>query len=370
MDGQDKMSKDFGLKKYLVIQQKMVGDVLMSTLLCDHLKTNVSNCEVHYVVHESTRAVTEGNPNIDTLWMLTKKHRENKILFFKFLAAIRKERFEAVIDVYGKLESNLISLFARSPCKIAFKKSYTQFIYHHTLVPEHVARTDLGVVVENRLSLLTPILSALTEPKRLPKIYISPSEKKRAQTLLQEKNIDLKTPLIMVGLLGSSSSKSYPLPYLAQLLNEISERFQATFLLNYLPRQKKEVSTFLMHCSENTKQQVRADIEPKGLREFLCVLEKCQGYLGNEGGAGNMARSLGIPNFSIYAPWLARHGWYTDFENPANRVVHVQDYFPELKKVSKKQKKKTVEALYQQFNPELFTDDLLVFLEREVFAHQ
>ena len=108
--------------KVLIIQQKMIGDVLTSTILCENIKANIKESKVYYLINTQTKAVVENNPYIDEIVLFTPKYRKSKLAFYKFLKEIRKEKFDVVIDVYGKLESNLICLFSKAPIKISYKK--------------------------------------------------------------------------------------------------------------------------------------------------------------------------------------------------------------------------------------------------------
>ncbi|MEM7487036.1 MAG: lipopolysaccharide heptosyltransferase family protein, partial [Bacteroidota bacterium] len=79
------------MKKFLVIQQKMIGDVLSSTILCEHLKIHYPNSEVHFLINENTQAVVVGNPFIDKIVLFKNKYRDNKLGFYGFLRSIKKE---------------------------------------------------------------------------------------------------------------------------------------------------------------------------------------------------------------------------------------------------------------------------------------
>jgi len=119
------------MKKVLVIQQKMIGDVLASTLLCEHLKIHFPEAQVHFLINEHTRAVVDGNPFIDKIVIFKNEFKKEKTQFYRFLKEIKKEQYDVVIDVYCKLESNLISYFTKAAIKISYKKWYSKFIYSH-----------------------------------------------------------------------------------------------------------------------------------------------------------------------------------------------------------------------------------------------
>ncbi len=357
------------MKKILVIQQKMIGDVLASTLLCEHLKIHFPDAEVHFLINEHTRAVVDGHPSIDKIVLFKKKYKKERRQFYTFLKGIKKEQYDLVIDVYCKLESNLISYFSRAALKISYEKWYSKFIYDHLFTYSQNPDTKLGLAIENRLLLLSPIIPKLKEPELAPKIFLSKEERRAAEELLRQHKIDTSKKVFMIGMLGSSSIKSYPLDYLAKVIDYITQEYEATLLLNYIPSQKEYVKELLQLCSEKSRESVKENVFCSSLRAFLGLLSICDAYIGNEGGATNMSKALGIPNFSIFSPWISKKAWLTYNENPANYAVHLADYSEKnILSMPKKERKKNSLALYKLFKPEFFKEELLQFIKREVFS--
>lgn len=348
----------------------MIGDVLASTILCEHLKIHFPESEVHFLINEHTRAVVEGNIFIDKIVVFEKIFKKEKSKFYKFLKGIKKEQYDVVIDVYCKLESNLISYFSKASIKISYKKWYSKFIYDHLFTYSQNPDTKLGLAIENRLLLLSPIIDKLEKPELAPKIFLSREEIAKAKELLRQHQIDTSKKLFMFGVLGSSPIKSYPLEYLAKTIDYITEKNDVTLLFNYIPSQKTEVDKLLLLCSEKSRNSINENLFCPSLREFLGLLSICDAYIGNEGGVTNMSKGLNIPNFSIFSPWISKKAWLTFNENTSNRAVHLSDYFEgDLNQFPKKERKKKSLELYQLFKPEYFRDELLDFVKREVFLN-
>ena len=56
--------------KILVIQQKMIGDVLASSTLCNTLKNEYPEAQIDYLIYPFTSPVVENNPNIDDTFFM------------------------------------------------------------------------------------------------------------------------------------------------------------------------------------------------------------------------------------------------------------------------------------------------------------
>ena len=62
--------------KILVIQQKRIGDVLTSTIICNNLKTKYPDSTIDYMCYPNSVDVLKENPNIDNVIVLTNKVRK------------------------------------------------------------------------------------------------------------------------------------------------------------------------------------------------------------------------------------------------------------------------------------------------------
>ena len=58
--------------KILVIQQKMIGDVLVSSLICNNLRKAYPSAQIDYMVYKSTLPVLKGNTSIDNFILFEK----------------------------------------------------------------------------------------------------------------------------------------------------------------------------------------------------------------------------------------------------------------------------------------------------------
>ena len=358
------------MKKILVIQQKMIGDVLVSSLLCEHLKYHFPDSEIHYVVNENTVAVVQNNPSIDRIVIFKKEYRTSKLVFLRFLKAISRERYDVVIDIYGKLESNLITLFSKAKMKIAYAKGYSELIYTDTMPLQTRKPGKTGITVADRLGLLAPLIPSGLDVEKEPKIYLTADEIGEARFFLESQNVDTSRPILMIGILGSSESKTYPLEQMAQVIDAIADKTNATLLFNYIPSQHADAQRLYNLCSEETRSKIAFDTFAPSLRKFLGLMHHCNALIGNEGGAVNMAKALSIPTFSIYSPWINKMAWHT-FEKDSNVAVHLSDYLPEL--IQEKPKKELMSeapGLYKRFTFKFFIGTLKAFLENHAIANK
>ncbi len=351
------------LMKILVIQQKMIGDVLTSTIICEALRKTHPNATIHYLINTNTKAVIERNPFFDTIIEFTPELRSSKVSFYAFLKTIKQSNYDLVIDAYGKLESNLISYFSKAPKKISFYKWYTKFIYSQVIHRKTEPITNASTAIENRLRLVFPEDEIASNSIR-PKLFLADEEKNTAQTYLKANGITDSKLLIMISVLGSEIRKTLPFEYMAKVIDEIVTITDANILFNYIPSQKKDAKTIFELTTEHTQKHIHFNIFGKSLREFIGLLSQCDILIGNEGGAVNMAKALDKPTFTIFSPWIVKKDWNMFEDGTTHDSIHLIDYKSDLYegKNPKKMKDKAIE-LYQSFLPELITPKLKKYLE-------
>lgn len=350
--------------KVLVIQQKMIGDVLTSTIICESIKRQYPNCTTFFLVNSNTIPVTENNPYIDQIIEYKTTYRNNKIELLKFIKTLKKLEFDIVIDVYSKIESAFISYFTKAKIRIGYKKWYTQLLYTKVYTQNKIATTNAGLAIENRLKILETITDNTTNVNT-PKIHLTETELDRAKQYLQRNHIDLNRPIYMISIIGSSKQKTYPNIYMSQIINQITlHNPKSQLLFNYIPNQKKEAENIYKLCSKQSKKQIHFDVFGKSLREFLAITKHCNSIIGNEGGAINMAKALNISTFAIYSPWILKEAWAMFEDGQQNISVHLNDYKPDIyQNTSLKELKPKWNTLYELFKPTYVYEKLKFFLE-------
>ncbi len=353
--------------KILVIQQKMIGDVLTTSILFEALKEKYKTAELHYLINTHTFPVIANNPFIDKIIYFTPKNEKNKWSLIPFIRQIKKNNYDVVIDVYGKLGSNLITLFSGATVKIGYFKKYSSFIFTHPIKRLKQPKKNASLAIENRMRLLSPL--DIPFKNKSPKIYLQQHEIENTKKVLNFHAIEMDHPLFMISVLGSNPKKTYPANYMAQLLDQVVlEKPTAQLLFNYIPKQLSEAKEIFDLCSEVTQKQIFFSLFGKSIREFIALTYHCNALIGNEGGAVNMAKAIQIPTFIIFNPSLNKANWFGDSETIDNDAVHLSDFIKyEVEDYEKA--KQNSDAYYLKFKPTLISPKLAQFLSNLNYSH-
>jgi len=344
----------------------MIGDVLVSSILCNNLKRAYPDAEIHYMVYQGTMPVLEGNPYIDKIVVFTQEYRDSKKALIKFVHSLREENYDLLIDAYSKLESWLTVLFSNAPVRISYKKTGRSFLYTQTIRRKKQPQSNLGLTIENRLALLEPLqLDIEIDP--VPRLYVTDREQQFASTIFEEYGLHKNRPTMMLAVTGSENLKTYPSRYMAKIVDFIADHYDVNLLFNYNPVLKEKAEKIYSYCKPETKEKIFFEVYGKSLREYIALMDASDVIVGNDGGAINMAKALDKPSFTIFSPWIPKEEWATFEDGKQHVSVHLNDFKPELFKNKKiKELKKTAFDLYKLFTPDLFLHDLHKFLDRNL----
>lgn len=349
--------------KILVIQQKMIGDVLTSSILFEALRKRYPEAQLDYLINSHTLPVVQNNPNIDNFVLFTKEIENSKINLLKFSKSIKQKQYDIVIDVYSKISSNIITLFSGAKTKISYYKHYSTFVYNHNVKRLNATDDKSELAIVNRFQLLKPLSIEASDTK--PQIYLTADEIAKSKQLLISNNIDFNNSLFMISVLGSGENKTYPFPFMAIVIDAIVTQTNGQILFNYIPNQEVYAKAIFDLCKPETQKHILFNVFGKDLREFLAITKHCDALIGNEGGAINMAKALDIKTFSIFSPWIDKASWSLFEDEKIHAAVHLKEYKPELYEgKSSKEMKNEVFTLYDKFPPELFIQKLRTYLKQ------
>jgi len=339
----------------------MIGDVLVGSILCETLAKAYPEARIDYLIYESTYPVIKENANNYRVMLFTDKQRKSKKEFLKFARNIRDERYDVIIDAYSKLESWVIVAMSGAKRKISFKKGWTDILYTDLVVRHKIPVSNLGLAIEHRLKLLEP----LGIPEQMyvthPRITITEDENRQALDILEHNKLDANIPVVVVNILGSAASKTYPARYMAHIVDDLA-KYDIQILFNYMPKQAGQAREIFELCRPETQARVYLDVLNVDMRGFLAVMNQCACIVGNDGGAMNMAKALGKPTFIIFSPWIDKTVWAT-FEDGLNHVsVHLKDFEPQwFAGKSQNTLRKQTDGLYARFHPDLFLRQMDAF---------
>jgi ADP-heptose:LPS heptosyltransferase/glycosyltransferase involved in cell wall biosynthesis len=350
------------LKKALIIQNKFIGDVLVSSVLAKNLKKIFPNIEIHFFCYNNAIYILENNPYIDKIIGFDDMELKKLSVLWEYTKYIKNEKYDILFDPYAKLQSRFITLFSNAKRRISFDKPFFKYFYTDVFVEEKFPKFIHCTSIENRCLLLSPFVKDFTKIDFQTEIFLTNQEIENAKNLMIDSGISFTKPIIVVGILGSSLKKSWPLSYMAELINYLSRQYDIDILFNYIPNQHKEADALFE--SIECKEKIFTSILGNNIREFAAILFNSNALIANEGGAVNIAKAIRKPSFSIFSPHKFRKDWGCYENLLIHKSFHLMDVFPEIyTEYSLKEILRKPEPFYKLMNPKMLIGKIEDFLQ-------
>lgn len=344
--------------KLLIIQNKFIGDVITSSILAENLKHMIPGVTIHFFCYQPAMGILENNPNIDRVIAYHPKEIKDLRVLFRYTQLVRAEKYDVIIDPYAKLESKIITFFSGAKIRISYFKSLTKWIYTTRVKVDQEEDKDMARAIIHRLALLKPLIKDDFNWIYRSSIYLTDEEKNEGKQLLIKEGIDVNQPIIMIGIIGSTLSKSLPFHLMKEIIDFLLKNTNAQLLFNFVPNQIDDVQSLIDLYKSNPR--IFTNTPAKNIRDLAKVAANCQANIANEGGSVHVSKALNIPTYFVFSPFHSKKVWATFEDSTLFSSVHVADFYPEIiEGKSQKQLVEESEELYNLFTPSMLLQELM-----------
>ncbi len=294
--------------KVLIIQIRQLGDVLLSSPMARALKEHLNACEVHFLTSPVGSEILGGNPYIDRIVQLKDGVREE----IKTLIQIRREKYDAVIDVQRTGRSQRLTFLSGAPIRAAFRKTGRNFFYNRAIEWE-----NRGYTVWERLKLLEAInLKVQNYKSFLPEFF----------NYRKVTGISLPEKYFTVVPTARKRRKMWPEEKFSELIEKIYRKLKIPAVLLYGKGERETVEK----VASKVKEAVIFPETPLRIGESASVIKNSSFFIGLNSFASHLSVASGTKTVVIDKK---HSGWFPPVETV--REVHGNGEFPEVEKVLK-----------------------------------
>ena len=289
--------------RILVIQFRMIGDVLLNTPLVRALRQRYPQSYLAYCAEPIPAQVLRGNPWLDDILIQPRPATWRQQL--AMIARVRQQRFDLVIDLMGNPRSALLTGLSGARRRLAFARFPRSLCYNHLV--ERRSETAAYTVLE-RLRLLAP-LGIDTTDTALDMIY---SDKVAAEVagFLQTHGVLPRDLFICIDPTSYVPTREWPGPYFSQLADLLHERLGARVCLLWGPGEEAKVRAIAAAAASQPLLHPSWE-----LAHIAALLDRADLFVGNDSAPKHIAVSQGTPTLSItgaqsHVNWVAPEPWH------------------------------------------------------------
>ncbi|HMQ74621.1 MAG TPA: glycosyltransferase family 9 protein [Flavobacteriales bacterium] len=160
------------MKRFLVIQTAFLGDAVLATALLEKLHVFFPDAAIDLVVRNGNEGLFEGHPFLHRLHVWDKRTHKTRNLL-ALIRALRRTRYDHIINAQRFFSTGLITLLARGREKVGYDKNPLSLFFTRTV--KHVIGDG-----RHEVDRLNALIEHLTDGSRpLPRLH--PTPKARAE---------------------------------------------------------------------------------------------------------------------------------------------------------------------------------------------
>lgn len=275
--------------KILIIRLSSLGDIVLTQSVTAIIKAQYPTCELHYITKAAFIDVVKAFGTCDRIISYEKK--------LSFHYHLRREPFDLVIDLQGKLSSRLISFFCRAEQKVGYNKQHLL----RRMIVKKLSQSRIGSTVES-------YLSALAKSDDFDPVKDIPSPVLIPQIPTPQSFIDIRlshTGKKIIALFPGAAhqTKMYPISKWINLIQSSPSHLH--FILLGSPNEKYICN----HIKEQVPSRCTDLCGSYPIAELISVIAACDLLLSNDSGPMHLAAALHIAQVAIFGSTHPRLGF-------------------------------------------------------------
>ena len=286
------------LNKILFIRLRRIGDIVMTTPALEIVKKSLPEAIISYIIEAPYKTLLEGHPYIDDLIVIP--DGLNNKDFLSFLKYIRKQNFDAVLDMHGGPRASWISLFARSIIKVGYKIKYKRFIYD-IRIPRSYGDKQIHSV-ENHINLVKALGIQVNDIPHLSLPEATPSEKERVTQYLALITKP-KYKIIVLHISAGNIFRDWGQEKLIHLIDLFARKSQSAFIIVGSIEDQNRAE----EIGKSTSVPVLSLAGRLNFRELKELIHRSSLFIGPDSGPMHIAAATSTPIVAYFGPTLPAH---------------------------------------------------------------
>ncbi len=295
-------------KKILIIRTDRLGDVILSTPVIKNLRLAYPKAQIAFLCRPYTKAVLEGNPNLDEV-IIYDKYGDDKSIWssIKFTLDLRQKKFDWAIILHPTNRMHIVSFFAGITYRVGWNKKAGWLLSKKiTHTKQKGEKHELEYTLDILREIKVPIEDKTTY---LP---ISPVASTLVEEMLENEGIKVKERFIVIHTSASCISKRWPRKHFSQLIKILAAELKARIILITSEAERNEAKEILL------ENKVIDFCGKLNIAQVSALLAKASLFISNDSGPVHIAASLNTPLIAIFGrnkPGLSPKRWRPLSEN-------------------------------------------------------
>lgn len=280
--------------KFLIVRLSAIGDTILNIPIACALRDNFPNGKIGWVVGESAAPLIADHPDIDRVFVLSRKANKSPIEYVKLIQKIRKWGPGIAIDAQGLTKSAMIAWLSGAEERIGFTTSQFEGRELSTWLNNSLVTPRYENVVQRGVELLRPLgVEDMSINYRIPAAEL---DVEYIDQFLATARVSSPFALINVG--AGWVSKIWPSDRYAFVVNHLAKRWSIPSVIVWSG--DKELAAAQEICAAAPSASTLA---PKtSLRQLAELIRKSVLFVGSDTGPMHLSVAVGTPTIGMIGP--------------------------------------------------------------------
>lgn len=309
----------------LLIRLRMIGDVVFTTPAIRALRRRFPEARLTYLVEDAAAPVVRDNPHLDDVVTVPLTTGLARIAEdWRIGRALRRRRFDLVIDFHGGPRGSWLSWLTRGPERIGYAVVGRSWMYTRAIARPRELRPRHSV--ENQWDLLTPLgIAPPTREADAVEMPLQPDAARSVEARLAAAGIPREAPLVVIHVSAGNPFRRWPTERFA----EVAARLVAGDSRRYVvltsgPSESGAADAVGVAAQTALPPALASHVARCGefdLREIRALVDRAALYIGGDSGPLHIAGTTTTPVVGLYGPTLpVRSAPWRDVTIPAEAV--------------------------------------------------
>jgi heptosyltransferase III len=277
-------------RNILAIKLRYLGDVLLATPTFHALKAAYPAARLTVLVNRGTEDILGANGDVDDIIALDRGSIAQQS---RFALAIRRRRFDAVVDLTDGDRAAILTWISGAPVRIGFnaEERWTGRCY------TTVVRGETGAHrIERDLAALAPL--GVEARDRIPRLSLTPDDDAKAKEVVRQLAIPTDRPWVIIQPGARYWFKAWPSERFAKLADRLNDRFGCQVLVG---GSSQEIA-LTQSVVGQAKSRLLNIAGRSDVRTLAALLKRSALFVGNDTGAMHIAAAVGTPVVGLFGP--------------------------------------------------------------------
>jgi lipopolysaccharide heptosyltransferase II len=288
----------------LVIKLSSLGDVILSTAALRAMRRRFTPAQSQTIKDSYKITVLVGNdskevlfscPYIDELLVCDLKNKDRGLAgIWKLGRLLRKKNFDIVVDLQNNRASHLLAFLSLAVNRYGYANKKLSFLLNHRIKDERPAIDP----VSHQFRILDMLGITLDDPAL--ELWPTEQDRRYIDEFLSSQWLSANQKIVGININASQRwlTKSWPLPYMIKLCEELSRRDIRVVLTG---TKEDEAKADILANSLNNASLINA-CGKTTVNQLACLIKKCNVYISADSAPLHIAVSMKTPFVALFGP--------------------------------------------------------------------